>query len=747
VKLTTAQALHRAIEAHKAGKLQVAERLYRAILQVQPRHAYANQGLGVLALSAGTPEVALHFLKTALEANPTQGQFWIRYIDTLIKTNRVDIACRVLRQGKEIGLKGEVVDALSQRLSQPTIQQGLRASGKQVASTPTNGPSSCDSSQLAEKGSELASSQPSPSDKDIDDLLDRYNRGQYEIAEKLASVMTQEFPGYQFGWKMLGLVLLDSGRTGEALGALEKSVELNLIDAEAHLSLGFAFTNLRRLEEAEAAYRQAIALKPTYAEAYNNLGNTLSVFGRLSEAEDCIRQALALEPSWADAHNNLGNILSGLGRLAEAIASYRHAIRLNPNFGGAYSNLLFSMNYQERLSPEASLEEALRFGNMASQTAVPKFTSWACTSVAEKLRIGIVSADLKTHPVGFFLEAVIASVSTPNFELFAYSTGALEDELTRRIKPLFSRWRSFVGVNDEVAARRIHEDAPHILIDLSGHTANNRLPIFAYKPAPVQVTWLGYFATTGLKEIDYILGDPYVTPLSEADHFSERIWQLPETYLCFTPPTEAIEVESLPALTYGYLTFGCFNNLAKMNDTVVSLWARVLTQVPGSKLFLKCRHFADSKTIDKTIERFAACGVAADRLIFEAGSLRSDYFKAYHRVDIALDPFPYPGGTTSVEGLWMGVPVITKRGDRFISHIGETIAMNTGQVEWIAKDEEEYVRKAIWLSSDLQGLSRLRMNLRQQVMSSPMFDQKRFVRHFEEAMQGMWAEWLRRHQP
>ncbi|MGA9665069.1 MAG: glycosyltransferase, partial [Gallionella sp.] len=326
-------------------------------------------------------------------------------------------------------------------------------------------------------------------------------------------------------------------------------------------------------------------------------------------------------------------------------------------------------------------------------------------------------------------------------ELIAYPTNPVTDELTSRIKPCFAAWKPLFGLSDEAAARMIHADGVHVLIDLSGHTKHNRLPVFAWKPAPVQASWLGYFATTGVAEMDYLLADAYVAPDGEEGHFTEAIWRLPQSYLCFTAPKFDLDVSPLPALTTGCVTFGCFNNLVKMNDAVVALWARVLQAVPGSRLLLKTKQLNDTIVCDLTRQRFAGCGIAPDRLMLEGGSPRSELLAAYRTVDIALDPFPYPGGTTSVEAIWMGVPVITRRGDRFLSHMGETIAHNAGLQDWIAADDDEYVARAVEHTARLDRLATLRAGLRQQVLASPVFDASRFAGNFEAAMRGMWQTW------
>jgi len=273
-----------------------------------------------------------------------------------------------------------------------------------------------------------------------------------------------------------------------------------------------------------------------------------------------------------------------------------------------------------------------------------------------------------------------------------------------------------------------------VLIDLSGHTAYNRLPLFAWKPAPIQVSWLGYFASTGVNEIDYLIADPWTLPESEGVYFTEKILRLPETRLCFSVPNVDVSVSPLPALSNGRITFACFNNLVKINDAVVGVWARILNALPDSRLFLKTKQLKDFFVRQNVIARFAAHGVGADRLILEGPVLRAEYFRAYHRADITLDPFPYTGGTTSAESLWMGVPVLTLAGASFLSRQGVGLLMNAGLPEWIAADADDYVVRALSHAGEVSSLAMLRGQLRQQVLASPLFDAKRFARHFEDAL-------------
>ncbi|MDD2893503.1 MAG: tetratricopeptide repeat protein [Halothiobacillaceae bacterium] len=543
----------------------------------------------------------------------------------------------------------------------------------------------------------------------------------------------------------LGLTQKELGQLDASLASFRRAVALRAHDAGAHNSLGIALQTKGELADAIASYRRALEIAPGYAEAKNNLGNALQRSGRYQEAVANFSEAIAIDPTYAMAHNNLGNAEKDLGKIVEAVDCYRRAVELMPDFMEAHSNLIITLNYHAAHAKDGLVDAARHFGALAGSRAKP-YKSWRSGQPGGNLlHVGLVSGDLRAHPVGYFMENVLQAIAvnaSRRIGITAYSTFETEDSTTERLKQHCQAWCRADRLSDEALARRIHDDGIDILIDLSGHTAHNRLPVFAWKPAPVQVSWLGYFATTGLTEMDYLLGDSHVTPPEEAHHFTETIWRMPETYLCFTEPDVGVAVEPLPALRRGFITFGCFNSLAKMNDGVVALWARVLKAVPQSCLYLKTKQLGDAEVRQTVLDRFARQGIDAGRLVLEGASPRAELLAAYNRVDIALDPFPYPGGTTSVEGLWMGVPVITRRGDRFLSHVGETIAHNAGLGDWVAQDEDDYVDKAVKYAADIRALAGLRAGLREQVTASPLFDAGRFARHFEEAMWDMWNRHL-----
>ena len=539
-------------------------------------------------------------------------------------------------------------------------------------------------------------------------------------------------------------VLKDLGRLDDAVVSYRRLLKITPGSAELHIELGNALQGLARHEEAAASYRRALEIQPDSAETHNNLGIVLQALECFDEAVVSLRRALDLKPDLAPAHNNLGNALQELGQLDQAAACIRRALDLKPDFAAVHSSLLFVHHYLVGQPVSLMREEAVRYGELVARQVRPSAKWHISPDPTRRLRVGFVSGDLRQHPIGNFLEGVFASLlseASGRLEVFAYASHHCCDEVTERIKAHCQAWHWVAGMDDESLAQRIRDDGIDILIDLSGHTAHNRLPMFAWKPAPVQATWLGYLATTGVSAIDYVIADDWTFPAGEEENFIEKVWRLPGSYLCFTPPSDGVDVGPLPAISKGYVTFGSFNNLSKMNDDVVALWSRVLTAVPNSRIFLKAKLFKERSVRQSVIERFAAHGIGADRLILEGRVPRADYLRPFQRVDIALDPFPYPGITTSVENLWMGVPVLTLAGKHFLSRQGVGLLMNAGLPEWIAETEDDYVSRAVSHASDLQSLSLLRSELRQRVLASPIFDAPRFAQHFEAALRGMWQKW------
>ncbi|HYW56925.1 MAG TPA: tetratricopeptide repeat protein [Polaromonas sp.] len=554
-------------------------------------------------------------------------------------------------------------------------------------------------------------------------------------------------PDFAEAHSNLGNTLQVFAKHDEAAKCFQKALELKPDFAEAHLSYGTVWQHFGELDLAEEKYRRAIELKPSLAKAHMNLGIVLNLSRRFDESLACYRRALEITPDYVDALVNLANVQKDMGQLDAALATLRRALALDGNCIQAHHNLLFIQNYLAEHPAKQISGDARRFGEVVTRQARP-YTSWPNSPLPERrLKVGLVSGDLCSHPVGYFLEGVLkalASQAIERLEVIAYPNRVCDDATSQKLKACCAGWHSALGLSDEALSQRIRDDGIDILLDLSGHSANSRLPAFAWKPAPIQASWLGYFATTGVPAMDYLIADPWTLPPSEEVFFTEQVWRLPETRLCFTPPHVEINVGPLPALTKGSITFACFNNLSKMNDAVVNTWVRVLNAVPKSRLFIKSQLLAEPALSQHICELFTSQGIGLNRLILEDYGPREEYLAAYNHVDIALDPFPYPGGTTTAEALWMGVPVLTLAGEHFLSRQGVGLMANAGLPDWIAKDTDDYVARAASLASDLPGLAQLRAGLRQQVLASPVYDTKRFAGHFEAALRGMWTQWCSR---
>lgn len=599
----------------------------------------------------------------------------------------------------------------------------------------------------------------------------------FEALEKAATLL----PGDPTAQNNFGNALKERGLLKEAAARFAKAVALRPQHARAYLNLGAVLMDMGRLTESVEASRHALALNPDYLEAMTNLGTALSLLGRSSEAEPFFRRVLAAQPDDPGALSNLGASLSLAGRAGEASQLLRKAVSQDSRTVGAHIGLavslgdlgdmsaaeeilrqaltikpdsldvrtvlLFVLNYQTGKPPLALLEEARAYGALAAAQA-EAFTTWSNPPDPERrLRVGFVSGDFCQHPVAQFMEHVLEDLvqnQAMRLELVAYYTRHYVDAMTERLKGHFSLWRHVAGTQDEALARQIRADGIDILIDLSGHTSHSRLPVFAWKPAPVQMTWLGYLATTGVEAIDYLLADSLVLPESLEGAFTEKILRLPRSYLCFSRPGDDAEVSPLPAATRQAVTFGSFNNLKKLNDDVLDLWARILASMPDSRLLLKARQLADPAVQARLKAFFAARGIAAERLELPGHVASGAHLATYGRVDIALDPFPYPGITTTVEALWMGVPVVTLAGASFMERQGVGLLTHVGLQDWIASDPEDYLARAVSHATDLRALAEIRIGLRDRVQASPFFDRKGFAQDFECSLRGAWHDWCRR---
>ena len=549
-------------------------------------------------------------------------------------------------------------------------------------------------------------------------------------------------PNFAEPFNNLGNIMFELGNFEEALSYFERTIEIKPDFEIIFANLGKTYLELGKKKEALDNFKKALKLKQDSPEIYNNIGVVYSALSRFDESLLSFKKAIELKPNHEKAYNNLGNLLNSLGRHDESSRAYHKAIKIKPDYSKAYSNLLFNLIYKTDFDPKLFLLEAKKFRKNCKSINNKIGFHHQYEKNPKKLRLGLVSSDFGNHPGGHFTLSTLRELSKKNFELIAYSSKDRKDEFSHHFKPLFSKWHSIEKKRDREVVEQIYKDGIHILMDMQGHSANNRLPIFIYKPAPIQATWLGQ-GTTGISEIDYFVGSPHITPKSEEKYYVEKILRLPEISQCFTVPDFDMRINELPALKNKFITFGCANKISKINDHVISLWAKILISIKNSKLLLKTKELDDQKIVENILFRFAQRNIGNDRLILKGKSKnRKDLLEIYNDIDIALDPFPFQGVTTTTEAIWMGVPVITIKGDRYLTHFGESINSNINMHNWIAKNDKEYISKAIKFASDFHDLSKIRMNLRQIALKSPLFDATRFSKHFSDMLWKMWKEYI-----
>lgn len=574
----------------------------------------------------------------------------------------------------------------------------------------------------------------------------QHQAGRLAEAERIYRDVLAQDPDHADALSMLGILEHQRGRDEAAAELLGRAVARMPGNAAFHVNLGEAYRGLGRLEEALASYDQALALQPDFAEVQRVAGDVLLALERLDEAAASFQRVLTLRPEDAEAHHGLGNVLKSQGRPAEAIACYRRALALRPEFAEAHSSLIVTMHYAPEFDGGQILQEARRWNERhgaAGRALRRPHTNER--SAGRRLRIGYVSADFCNHVSAQFLVPLLAHHNRSEFAIHCYAEVPREDDFTAQFRTLADGWRSTVGLTDEQVAESVRVDQIDILVDLKLHTRHNRLRVFAHKPAPVQVTWLGYPGTTGLGGMDYRLTDPHLDPphLEDRDEwYSEQSVRLPETFWCYDPLAAGPGVGALPALRgggRGRVTFGSLNNYCKVQEGVLALWAQVLLAVPDSRLLLRC---PPGQTRARTLEVLGRAGVGAERVEWFERASRAAYLAAYQDIDISLDTFPYNGHTTSLDSFWMGVPVITLAGQTAVGRAGLSQAINLGLPELVARTPEEFVQRAVQLAADLPHLAELRRTLRGRMEASPLMNAPRFVGHLEAAYRAMWERFI-----
>ncbi len=538
----------------------------------------------------------------------------------------------------------------------------------------------------------------------------------------------------------LGVLLRKTNRAAEAIEHLRFATQHYPRYPETHLELALAFKSMGDYNCAQRHLEKVIFLRPNNAHAINILGNVYQFWGRLAEAIACYRQAIGYQPDLVEAYNNLGSAFLAQGCVTQAQEEYRKAIKLRPDWNGPYSSLLLSLNYQ--VLPPRTVASAHRTWAKQVCSSIPKAGIRRAVASGRRIRIGYLSPDFRTHSVAYFVEPVLAGRNSDRFEVICYSDTRSPDPMTLHLRQFADRWHDVSVLDNNALFHKIAGDGIDILVDLAGHTANNRLPLFCRKPAPVQVTFLGYPNTTGLDAMDFRITDAIADPVGQTEGLhSERLIRLPGCFLCYSPPADGASIALMSSSHSAHITYGSFNTLAKISSETLLLWSEILRLTPGAKLWLKSAGLDDPETRLLVVDRFAQLGIPETRLIL-GGQVASkkDHLALYAKIDVALDTFPYNGTTTTCEAVWMGVPVVTRAGDVHVSRVGASLLGAMGLGEYVASTDAEYVEKAVSAAEEVRMRVHWRRQLRAKMEASSLCDSKNYMASLEAA----FAEMARR---
>jgi protein O-GlcNAc transferase len=778
-----------AVRHHQEGRLAEAEAGYRRVLAVEPGNSDALNMLGIVALQSGRRDAAVELIHQAIAKNAANPAYFYNLGIALRAQGKLSEAIAAARQA--VGLKADMAEAhlslasflheegkldeaigayretirLQPRLPQAhsglgdalrrqglpgeaaaACREALRLDANQPAAHCHLGCALHDQSQFEEAVAEFRHAvRLMPDFAEAHCYLGNVLSKQGKVEEAVAATQRamKIRPDYVEAISNIAAMLQQLGRLDEAVAACRQAIRIAPEYADAHYNLGCALFDQQRHFDAAAAWRQAIRIKPGHCEALANLGNALRTLGQLEEAIIASREAIRIAPGHAAAHASLGAALSDQANFDEAFAAYREAIRLKPDFVQASSALLACMNYSERVSPTVLFEAHRSWHERYGRPAQRPLAYANDRSEGRRLKVGYVSPDFRGHSIAQFLEPLLRKHDRSKIEIFCYADVSAPDGWTKRFEGLADHWVVTVSMSDDALAERIRRDGIDILVDLAGHTSKNRLMVFARKPAPLQVTWLGYPNSTGLGAIDYRLVDAVTDPPGEADALaSETLVRLPGCFLCYGGPPDAPEATPPPSRGTAAVTFGSFNNPAKLSGATLDAWARLLMRLPQARLLLKGKPFCDASARALYLDRLTRRGVAAKQVEL-VGQLPDSnaHLALYNRIDIALDPFPYNGTTTTCEALWMGVPVIALRGDRHAGRVSASLLAAIGMNDLIADTVEGYADIAVALAANPARLGELRRSLRPHMLASPLCDATGFACKIERAYRTMWRRW------
>ncbi|HEY3756760.1 MAG TPA: tetratricopeptide repeat protein [Opitutaceae bacterium] len=716
--MTSAEALKQAGERHASGDLAGAKALYGQALAADPACSQAIFLLGIVEMQEGRLLAALERIQQSIALAPTVTRYWYGCGEVLSQLRRFPEAASAYRR---------VLAA------EPKLAEASNALG--VALQSIGDPAGASAAFL--------------------DAL-RHNP-QY---------------GNDPVWAVnIGVAFCDQRLYADAVMALERAATLNPAMPEAFFNLGNALSGLGKRAEAIAQYRKAVALNPSYADAYNNLGTALRFAGdsagaieafeearradpagtaasnnlaglyrsarRLDDAERELRSALAVAPNSAQTLNNFGNVIKEQGDMPAAIECFRRVVALAPSDSVAHGNLVYSLTFTAE-DGRPVLNEARRWNAIYAAPLLPRELKFGNARTARRLRVGYVAGDFRDHCQSLFTIPLLEHHDHAAVEVYGYSSVQRPDALTQRIEGLTDVWRDVRFFDDEALARLIREDQIDILVDLELQMSNGRPLLFARKPAPIQVGWLAYPATTGMSAIDAVFTDPRLVPPGLESDYTEQVVRLPDTFWCYDPLATEPDVNALPALAAGFVTFGCLNAPYKITDHTLRLWGEVMRRLPTSRLVVLGPTGTHRETF---LARFSAVGIDPSQVTIQSFLQRPEYLKSYHQIDLALDTFPYNGHTTSLDAFWMGVPVVSRVGSAAVGRAGLSQLHNLGFTDLASGSDEGFVDIAVNLASDLPRLSGLRSSLRSRMEKSPLMDGARFARNVEDAYRRLWRDW------
>lgn len=683
------QLLRQAVQLHQAGNLARAEQLYEKVLSKAPRNADALYLLGTIHAQRGSLQKAVPLFEKALRERPDHAAAVLNLATACLNLGRYDEAVEGFRK------------ALRGMPRNPDVLNGLGAALKA--------------------------------------------KGEFEQAADCYRNLIRLNPDAPGAHGNLGMALAELKRYDQAEQSLLKAISLNPNDGATHYNLGNVYLDQDLNAKATAHFTRAAELLPGHPNVHYNLGNALYNLGRYEEAAQHFGRAIDLDPGNLKCYHNRVNALVHAGDYAALEETYAAAWKVAPDRADIHEHMLLNLLYIPGKPAKEIAEAHRQWGNAHMARLGGNDTSNHPNEPDPErpLRVGYVSPDLRAHPVAFFMEPVLAHYDRDAVSITCYANVENPDRVTERIRPLVDGWCDIWGMSDEQVAERIRADRIDILVDLAGHTANTRTPMLALKPAPVQVIYLGYPATSGLSTVDFRLTDRWADPEDDNRWDVETAIRIEDGLCCYAPPPGSPDPGPLPARANGHVTFGSLMNPLKINPQVVELWARVLEAVPGSRLLL-CRNTYRSETErERILSAFERCGTPRERVTCtDATDEGADPVLArYTRMDISLDTFPYAGHTTTCEALYMGVPVITLAGDSYVSRVGVSMLSMVDLEEWVAQDKDAYVALAAGLAADLDRLEAVRSGLRRRVLDSPLGDQAGFARRLESAFRAMWRQW------